>query len=82
MNAPFNAMSEALADVRQYQRDGVFIFKSPSDFFDFVQGPRQHNQHVECYRGHLWLERRLEAGRRFDAEMRARYGLPAKEVRS
>jgi hypothetical protein len=71
--------AEVFADLRTYQRTGSFTFATPADFFEFVRGPQQHNQHVETYRGHIWLERRLAAYRNADIAMREHLGMPPRK---
>ena len=43
--------------------DGI-VFNSPAAFFAAVLGPPQHDAHVECRRGELWLRARREGSAR------------------
>jgi hypothetical protein len=43
--------------------DGI-VFHSPAALFAAVLGPPQHDAHVECRRGELWLRARREGSAR------------------
>jgi len=59
-----SATAEALADVREYQRHGVYLFKSADDFLTAMLGPRQHDAHVKTRRCHQRLAGQLAQAER------------------
>jgi hypothetical protein len=48
----------------------IATFETPSDLFEAMFGPLQHDAHVQAYRGHHWLiERSAANARAFGAVM-------------
>jgi hypothetical protein len=86
---PRATLSEPIASTDAEPADCWYgiSFDSPAQFFAALRGPPQHDAHVECWRGEMWLRARREGQARglaavndFVAELREKEALRLADI--